>query len=213
MRQTSFTIQDSPNFVHHRSPWIKPHSHLGWICWFNVPCPEVISNSLIVLCSCYRSAMSNLWLTTTYNATFKTEGVGTIVRDQRTWRRFLNCLGKNFDCQNAWLHKSWYRSSNPSFIHNQYVGNWQLWHSYSFKKKRKLASSKAHTSKIPAGTVRVSKLGVPLFLWKTHMTSSNLFMNRIQPHETIIRLQGWGLMSIKFIAKVNDIQILHKGCR
>ncbi len=91
--------------------------------------------------------MSNLWLTTTYNATFTTEGVGTIIQDQRTWCRFLNCLGKNFDCQNAWLHISWYRSSNPSFIHNQYVGNWQLWHSYSFKKKRKLASSKAYTSK------------------------------------------------------------------
>ncbi len=91
--------------------------------------------------------MSNLWLTTTYNATFKTEGVGTIIRDQRTQCRFLNCLGKNFDCENAWLHKSWYRSSNPSLIHNQYVGNWQLWHSYSFKKKRKLACSKAHTSK------------------------------------------------------------------
>jgi hypothetical protein len=69
-------------------------------------------------------------------------------------------------------------------------------------RKRESLHLQKHTHpKIPAGTVRVSKLGVLVFLWKTHMTSSNLFMNRIQPHETIIRLQGWGLMSIKFIAK------------
>jgi hypothetical protein len=69
-------------------------------------------------------------------------------------------------------------------------------------RKRESLHVQKHTHpKIPAGTVRGWKLGVLVFLWKTHMTSSNLFMNRIQPHETIIRLQGWGLMSIKFIAK------------
>jgi hypothetical protein len=68
-------------------------------------------------------------------------------------------------------------------------------------RKRESLHLQKHTHPKTAGTVRVSKLGVLVFLCKTHMTSSNLFMNRIQPHETTIRLQGWGLMSIKFIAK------------